>query len=104
MGPGLGGAQPQFAGSYGHDLDFQHGQEARRRGVAGSSLAPQSNEEQSGYIDEKVALMGGGVPPPWQEDDTGKTLGSKGFEAGPGRGGRRGLPPIAMRRPITWVN
>lgn len=36
------------------------------------------------------------------DDDTGKAWGSKGFGAGPGKGGRRGLPPVTTRHPTNW--
>jgi dolichyl-phosphate-mannose-protein mannosyltransferase len=38
----------------------------------------------------------------YADDDTGKVWGSKGFGAGPGVGGRRGLPPMTTRRPTNW--
>ncbi|KAJ9100110.1 hypothetical protein QFC19_005790 [Naganishia cerealis] len=37
-----------------------------------------------------------------EDDDTGKVWGSKGYGAGPGRGGRRGLPPVTIRNPKNW--
>jgi hypothetical protein len=107
MGPGLGGAQPQFAsGAVSDPISLQYGQEARRRGGGASSNAQTAYDDQARYPDEKLPLASAasqwnaGYP----EDDTGKTLGSKGYEMGPGRGGRRGLPPITIRKPQNWVS
>ncbi|KAI5451990.1 Protein O-mannosyltransferase 2 [Naganishia albida] len=87
---------------------IQFGGEARRRAgpntagtehVAGGDGAQQPYGESvtQGNESEKNPLYDASY-----DDDTGKAWGSKGFGAGPGKGGRRGLPPVKTRHPTNW--
>jgi hypothetical protein len=87
---------------------IQLGGEARRRtgpGATGGEKAGATDFPQPPYGDsvvhgtesEKHSLYDTSY-----DDDTGKAWGSKGFGAGPGKGGRRGLPPVTTRHPTNW--
>ncbi|KAJ9109270.1 hypothetical protein QFC21_000599 [Naganishia friedmannii] len=95
----------------------QIGGEARRRaGGGGAGLHSVMSEDMSGHINphyqtsygESLAAGNESEKHPLydntyaEDDDTGKAWGSKGYGAGPGRGGRRGLPPVTIRNPKNW--
>ncbi|KAJ9128277.1 hypothetical protein QFC24_000570 [Naganishia onofrii] len=94
----------------------QIGGEARRRAGGGGGLHSVMSEDMSGQVDshyqtsygESLAASNESEKHPLydstyaEDDDTGKAWGSKGYGAGPGRGGRRGLPPVTIRNPKNW--
>jgi hypothetical protein len=94
----------------------QIGGEARRRAGGGGGLHSVMSQDMSGQVDshyqtsygESLAASNESEKHPLydstyaEDDDTGKAWGSKGYGAGPGRGGRRGLPPVTIRNPKNW--
>lgn len=83
------------------------GGEARRRAGPGQHSAPDVVADQQMPYGDPLAAGNESEKRPlydssYADDDTGKAWGSKGFGAGPGQGGRRGLPPMTMRRLTNW--
>lgn len=90
---------------------IQLGGEARRRTGPNTVVAEDvggagDNSQYQPPYGESVALGNESEKHPLfdnsYDDDTGKAWGSKGFGAGPGKGGRRGLPPVTTRHPTNW--